>query len=222
MLLDWEHESERYDGSTKAAGWLSALEARPSGIWGRVEYTPDGERDVTHKSYRYLSPVLELDSETREVLSIVSVALTNRPALTMSSIGDTSAFRERVRIACSERSETSSYGMLTSTERLELKAKGWADAEIDKVAAHRARLYPPAPARGFQAMTSAEIAQRLRDGWSQTQIDSVEATRRRMYGEPARSDDATVRAECLRRGMTAEDYERATALMAQRGRAPQQ
>jgi phage I-like protein len=128
LLLDWEHDSERWDGSTAAAGWGEALEVRASGIWLRTAYTPQGTADVASKRYRYLSPVLELDAESRDVLSIVSVALTNKPALRMSQIGNLVDFqREQLdRIACS----MAECSDLAPKERRKLNARGITDAEI--------------------------------------------------------------------------------------------
>jgi phage I-like protein len=116
MLVDWEHQSEFWNGSTEAAGWIEEFAVEPggsgrfpsAGIWGRVEWTPEGQKDVDGKAYRYLSPVLLLEVpplpagtataersafEARTVLQIVSVALTNTPALRMQSID---SFRERL------------------------------------------------------------------------------------------------------------------------------
>ena len=100
MLVDWEHDSEKWDGSTEAAGWITSLETsdgsngRALGLWASVEWTPKGKLDVDTKAYRYLSPVLMIDGgESRAVLSIASVALTNKPALSMTQIGK---FREQL------------------------------------------------------------------------------------------------------------------------------
>lgn len=106
MLVDWEHQSEQINGSTRAAGWVEELRwvegptsqadgsAFPrSGLWGRVSWTDGGRQDVASRAYRYLSPVLLLDAETRNVEQVVSVALTNTPALRMHGL-DT--FRERL------------------------------------------------------------------------------------------------------------------------------
>ncbi len=89
MLVDWEHDSEW--GRTKAAGWVGALEFvdgdKGAGIWGTVDtWTPDGERDVLSKTFRYLSPVLVIDAMTEEVVEVVSVALTNKPALRLEAL----------------------------------------------------------------------------------------------------------------------------------------
>lgn len=100
MLIDWEHESESWGGSTRAAGWVEGLKVQHDdagefprkGVWGRAQWTPEGKADVESKAYRFLSPVLLLDSETRDVQQIVSVALTNRPALHMQGLDN---FRQR-------------------------------------------------------------------------------------------------------------------------------
>lgn len=95
LLIDWEHRSEY--GQSKAAGWIHGLEfvddGSPSaGIWGTVEnWTTDGAKDVADKTYRYLSPVLVIDGESLEVFAILSVALTNTPALRLEALD---AFRE--------------------------------------------------------------------------------------------------------------------------------
>lgn len=100
LLVDWEHSSEMWRGSTRAAGWIEelAVEAgngkfkRP-GVWGRVDWTPAGKKDVDDKSYRFLSPVVLLDPDTRDALEIASVALTNCPALQMEGL---QSYRERL------------------------------------------------------------------------------------------------------------------------------
>jgi phage I-like protein len=97
LLVDWEHASE-VGGSTEAAGWITGLELsdgtmKPAGLWGSVTFTPEGARDVATKAYRFLSPVLLLDPETRDVQQVVSAALTNRPALHMAALD---SFRERL------------------------------------------------------------------------------------------------------------------------------
>lgn len=98
-LVDWEHDSEKWDGSTEAAGWVTSLEVsdgsdnRAAGLWGTVEWTPRGKADVQSRAYRYLSPVIIFDRESLTLLQVVSVALTNKPALRMSEIGK---FREQL------------------------------------------------------------------------------------------------------------------------------
>lgn len=90
-LVDWEHMSELpsfWGGSSKAAAWISGYSyVEGKGVVANVEkWTADGARDVQDGTYRYLSPVLYIDGETEEVTQIVSVALTNTPALRLESI----------------------------------------------------------------------------------------------------------------------------------------
>jgi phage I-like protein len=101
LLFDWEHQSESFFGSTRASGWGEELFVedgikkrfpRP-GIWARAEWTEEGAKDVKSKAFRYLSPVVLLDPESREAQEIASVALTNRPALEMQGL---ESYRERL------------------------------------------------------------------------------------------------------------------------------
>lgn len=116
-LVDLEHRSE-WGGSTEAAGWVEefAVEDGSSkrfprpGIWGRCAYTVKGAELVTKGPngeppvYRFVSPVLLIDERTRDVTEICSVALTNRPALSMHALD---AYREQLsaRIGAAGRGE---------------------------------------------------------------------------------------------------------------------
>lgn len=95
LLVDWEHQSAAmFGGTSRAAGWIEELAVEdgfanrfPSkGLWGRVEWTEEGARDVAAKAFRFLSPVLLIDKETRNVETLLSVALTNTPALHLEGI----------------------------------------------------------------------------------------------------------------------------------------
>ena len=91
LLMDYEHDSE-IGGSTKAAGWIIALEARSSGLWGRIDWSEQGKADIAAKHYRYLSPVILTDKKSGNVRALVGAGLTNRPALSLTAI---TAFREK-------------------------------------------------------------------------------------------------------------------------------
>ena len=133
ILLDWEHRSE-WGGETRAAGWLTSLDVRSSGLWGRVDWTPAGRADVDSRSYRYLSPVLILDGETREVRSVVSVALTNRPALKMAEIG-AQAFSAYAR----SKGHSMTNNKLQPAARAALHRAGLSDRDISDAQAYRAQ-----------------------------------------------------------------------------------
>jgi phage I-like protein len=94
VLLDWEHFSEQWGGSSEAAGWIEALETsdgsdgRLPGLWGNVRWTAKGKADVESGAFRFISPALVItNDDTRTVIEIVSCGLTNKPALRLAEIG---------------------------------------------------------------------------------------------------------------------------------------
>ena len=69
-------------GAAPARGWVTALEARDDGIWGRVEWTNAGHELVADKAYRGISPVLALDPADRKTIrAILRASLVNQPNL---------------------------------------------------------------------------------------------------------------------------------------------
>lgn len=80
ILYDYEHNS--LWGDSRAAGWIVDLvyvEGR--GLFAKVEWTPTGTREIADKEYRCSSPLFYFDPTTGDVVELVSVALTNNPAL---------------------------------------------------------------------------------------------------------------------------------------------
>lgn len=87
--IDLEHSSQiaaPMGMPAPAVGWIKQIEVRDSALWGRVEWTAEGEAAVTSRAYRYLSPVFRYDVETGEILQIVSAGLTNSPNLEMAAL----------------------------------------------------------------------------------------------------------------------------------------
>jgi len=80
LVVDYEHQSLN-GGRAPAAGWIKELEARDDGLWARIEWTAQAQEYLRQKEYRYFSPVLKLDPETRKPLALLQVALTNVPAM---------------------------------------------------------------------------------------------------------------------------------------------
>ncbi len=65
-----------------ARGWIEQLEARDDGLWGRVDWTPEGKSLVEGKSYGFQSPVfLHTATKPYQVSKMLRVALTNDPNL---------------------------------------------------------------------------------------------------------------------------------------------
>jgi phage I-like protein len=84
-LIDLDHRSERAPRNSEAAGWVKGIDIEGEKVMADVEWTPIGESAVGEKRYQFFSPVYgpwrdEKGNEHSDTL--VSVALTNKPALT--------------------------------------------------------------------------------------------------------------------------------------------
>jgi phage I-like protein len=80
LVIDYEHQSLNGDRAP-AAGWIKHLEARADGLWARVEWTDQAREYLANREYRYFSPVLRLDPESRKPLVLMHLGLTNVPAI---------------------------------------------------------------------------------------------------------------------------------------------
>ena len=80
LVIDYEHQSLGGERAP-AAGWIKELQARGDGLWGRAEWTPQAGEYLKNKEYRYFSPVLRLDPETRRPTALLHLGLTNVPAI---------------------------------------------------------------------------------------------------------------------------------------------
>lgn len=97
LLFDFDHYSdltneqrEAIDGAhillpSVAAGWVTKVEPRADGLYGDVDWTPDGSTALRNRSYRFRSPVfprsgIEVIGEGRvRPRTLSKVALTNEP-----------------------------------------------------------------------------------------------------------------------------------------------
>ncbi|WP_254868604.1 phage protease [Phaeobacter sp. HF9A] len=69
-------------GEAPARGWITEMQSREDGIWGKVRWTKEGARLVAEKAYRRISPVLGLPHEdSNQVISIRNASLVNRQNL---------------------------------------------------------------------------------------------------------------------------------------------
>lgn len=80
LVIDYEHQSLQGERAP-AAGWIKDLEARPDGLWAKVEWTRQAREYLLSKEYRYFSPVLRLDPTSRRPLALMHLGLTNVPAI---------------------------------------------------------------------------------------------------------------------------------------------
>lgn len=64
----------------KALGWFRP-EVRDGELWAvDAKWTPKTRQALVDREYRFFSPAIQYDTKTREILSLINVALTNLPA----------------------------------------------------------------------------------------------------------------------------------------------
>lgn len=81
LQIDENHAEDLKSGKgepSPARGWITELQARADGIWGRVEWTGAGRALVADKAYRAMSPVI-LHDKAKRVIAILRASLVNRP-----------------------------------------------------------------------------------------------------------------------------------------------
>tara|TARA_B100000678_G_scaffold258338_1_gene237836 strand:+ start:2079 stop:3086 length:1008 start_codon:yes stop_codon:yes gene_type:complete len=89
LVVDYEHGQEKLASaghSAPAAGWIKELEIRDGAIWGRVKWTDRAANHIRDGEYRYMSPVILYETESREIVGIKSVALVNQPNLSLKAL----------------------------------------------------------------------------------------------------------------------------------------
>ena len=86
VLVDFDHFSLDTEKSSEAAGWISDLESRDTGLWARVRWSDAGLAAVQGGRFRLVSPVFPAPDACEDLgggkirpVKLVSVALTNEP-----------------------------------------------------------------------------------------------------------------------------------------------
>ncbi len=73
--------------ASPARGWITELEARNGSIWGRVEWTDEGERLVTSRAYGFVSPVFtHSKAPAGRIVRLLSASLVNDPNLELTAL----------------------------------------------------------------------------------------------------------------------------------------
>ena len=89
LPIDWEHATQHLapnGQAAPAAAWITELEIRSGGLWGRVNWTPRGDAQVVAKEYRFLSPVFDYEAEGGRIVRLVSAGLTNVPNFLLTAL----------------------------------------------------------------------------------------------------------------------------------------
>ncbi|MBL7232059.1 phage protease [Komagataeibacter oboediens] len=88
LPLDENHSTDRAattGGSAPAIGWIDQLQARPDGIWGRVDWNQSGKTLMADRAYSGVSPAIGTTPDG-VVTRIARASLTNLPNLTLTSL----------------------------------------------------------------------------------------------------------------------------------------
>jgi len=80
LVVDYEHQTLGGE-KAPAAGWIKELEVRVDGLYARIEWTQTARQHIEAGEYRYYSPALRVNSETRKVEALLHMGLVNDPAI---------------------------------------------------------------------------------------------------------------------------------------------
>lgn len=116
-MIDYEHQSLNSVQNGKpspAAGWFKRLEWREGdGLYmADITWTDGARAMIAAMEYRHISPVFSFDPNSGVVTRIISVAMTNTPAL--NGLSDLAAARAAL---TSQTSQTSHGAIMTPDER---------------------------------------------------------------------------------------------------------
>lgn len=87
ILIDYDHFSLDSDKSSRAAGWILEVQARPDGLYAKPRFTPGASQAIADGEYRLGSPVWDMapidgDKMRRRPIHLAGWALTNTPNIT--------------------------------------------------------------------------------------------------------------------------------------------
>ncbi|MDB5658321.1 MAG: hypothetical protein JWS10_936 [Cypionkella sp.] len=81
MPIDENHSTDLGMGrEAPARGWITELEARADGLWGKVRWTNAGKELMSDRAYRGLSPVFNHTADN-VITRVLRASLTNKPNL---------------------------------------------------------------------------------------------------------------------------------------------
>lgn len=83
MPIDENHQTDTamaHGGSAPARGWITELQAREDGLWGKVSWTKAGMALMSDRAYRGISPVFNHTADMK-IIRVLRASLTNKPNL---------------------------------------------------------------------------------------------------------------------------------------------
>ncbi len=88
LPIDIDHATVKkamFGDAAPAVGWINQLEARPDGLYGKVEWLEEGIRVLTARTHRYISPSIKPDDKGKAIW-LHSAALVAAPAASMPAL----------------------------------------------------------------------------------------------------------------------------------------
>lgn len=132
LLVDYEHQSlmaSDIAGPVPAAGWITDVQERADGVWGRIEWTERAAELIRNAEYRYLSPVFGHDDAGR-VTILWGAGLTNNPNLFLNELLDGSADSTDLWLAAARRALHAAGFAIPSTDSLNTGGETLMDKDI--------------------------------------------------------------------------------------------
>jgi phage I-like protein len=97
LLLDYDHQADMKEAAglaKPAAGWITKLEIREDGIYGRVDWTEKAKAAVAGREYRFISPVMIVDKRNNQIARLIRASLTNTPNFEMKAVASRDVIQE--------------------------------------------------------------------------------------------------------------------------------
>lgn len=139
-----------------AMGWVTELQARADGIWGKVEWTDAGKQLVAGRAYRGISPVIAHD-KAGNIAALLRASLVNKPNLrglqTLHSEETDMNLLQKLAKALGLPDSTSEDTLVTAITTLHAEK---AKAATDQTVALQAQLDPLAEAAGLTKGAKAD------------------------------------------------------------------
>lgn len=171
LPVDYEHQSlgaVAKSGPVPAAGWITAVEPRADGLWGRVAWTAQAGQLLRDRAYRYLSAVFDhlpdgrviklrgaglVHSPNLPIQAAASISSTNPTAAHTAAQGQTMTIEEmleRLRYMLNLPTLTDAAGVLAELDKLKVNL-GTAESTVAAQSQQLAELQT--------AVTAAQAAQ---------------------------------------------------------------
>lgn len=87
LPVDYEHQmltASQKSGPVPAAGWITAVQAKEDGLWGRVQWTAQAAQLLKDRAYRYVSAVFDHMPDGR-VIRLKGAGLVHAPNLPLQA-----------------------------------------------------------------------------------------------------------------------------------------